>query len=565
MRPAPLALIVLCTACGAPGVDAESSGGPAPTASATETATAAPTTGDSTGTTASPTTGAPTTSGTTDPSAGQTTLEASTGGIKLDLGAQPDAGGSGDPDESTCEKAAMSLTSAGCRFAPTVGGVDNALPWAVVAANTSTGEDAKVGLYAATGELIEEATVAAGQLHTFILTPGSPALEQHAMVSLTGVTTQAMRLESDLPVVAYQFTPYSSSQVATADASLLLPEHAWGEDYLVPSYHNSDSSDSWVSVVSLVDGNEVTIEMPLTMVGATRPGGPVPALAAGGSHTVTIGAQQVLRVVSPGSGSADLTGMRVRSSGPVAVMTGSPEMSLPGPGFNAFKDYLEEQVPPRTAWGTDYAVVKFRPRSDEGDLYRFIADKGGTVLTLSGDVTDEVVLDEGEFHQLITDKSFHAVGSEAFMVAHYMLSSDQSSGPKDDAEYPGAFISKNCQAPDRGTTELGDPAISFIVPTDQFRSSYTFLTPETYAWDMLTVVAPIAGWASIVLDGAALPEPTALGFDDLGYARLLIPDGPHDIRSPTVRFGIEVYGYDCRISYAYPGGLRLGQINTPPG
>jgi hypothetical protein len=88
---------------------------------------------------------------------------------------------------------------------------------------------------------------------------------------------------------------------------------------------------------------------------------------------------------------------------------------------------------------------------------------------------------------------------------------------------------------------------------------------ETYAWDMLTVVAPLAGWGTIALDGAPLPDPTDLGAGGLGYARFLIPDGPHDIRSPTTKFGLEVYGYDCRISYAYPGGLSLGEINQPPG
>ena len=28
--------------------------------------------------------------------------------------------------------------------------------------------------------------------------------------------------------------------------------------------------------------------------------------------------------------------------------------------------------------------------------------------------------------------------------------------------------------------------------------------------------------------------------------------------------GIEVHGYDCRLSYAYAGGLSLGAINEPP-
>src|SRR5690606_10547693 len=212
--------------------------------------------------------------------------------------------------------------------------------------------------------------------------------------------------------------------------------------------------------------------------------------AAGGATTHTVDARSALRIVSPGASLADFTGMRVSSSAPVAVMTGAPSMSLPGPGFNAYKDYLEEQVPPRTAWGKDYAVIKFRPRSDEPDLYRFIADKDGTVLTFTGDHQEQVTLDEGQFHQLLTAASFRVEGSEAFMVAHYMLSQDQSSGPKNDREYPGAFISDNCAFPSESTTELGDPAITFIPPTAQYRTNYTFLTPETYAWDMLSVVAP---------------------------------------------------------------------------
>ena len=486
---------------------------------------------------------------------------ASTGEIKLDVGAPDSDGDTGDV--GSCAAAETSLNSAGCLFAPMIGNVKLELPWAVVAANASGGQAANVKLFAVSGEMIEAAVVEPGQLHTFVLAANSAYLGQHAVKSLTGVTTQALRLESDVPVAAYQFSPYASSQVATADASLLLPVHAWGDDYLVPSYHNSDSSDSWVSVISMVDDNEITIEMPGGMTGATAAGGTIPSMVADMGHVETIDALQVLRVVSPGESAADFTGMRIRSSEPVAVFTGSPAMSLPGPGMNFYKDILEEQVPPRTAWGDEYAVVKFRPRSDERDLYRFLADKDGTLLTLSGGVDAQVMLDEGEFHQVLTAESFLATGSEAFMVAHYMLSSDQSHGPKDDALYPGPFISQNCANPDQTHTELGDPAITFIPPIAQYRSNYTFLTPETYGWDMLTVVAPMAGWDSITLDGQPLPAATDLGFKGLGEARFLIPDGPHDVRSATTKFGVEVYGYDCRISYAYPGGLQLAEINPP--
>lgn len=510
-----------------------------------------------------------------DPSSATTTgtstgpVADTTDGIKLDLGLLPDLEPSDDDggpvDESTCALAAMSLTSAGCVFAPTIGSNTTDLPWAVVAANTSGDAAATVTLYDLSGVAIESAMVEPGALHTFILGANSPQIFAHAVGSTTQVSDRVMRLESDRPVAAYQFLPYSSSQVATADASLLLPEHAWGTDYLVPSYHNSDFSDSWVTIVSLEDDNDITIEMPEAMVGSTSAGGGIPSLGAGETHLVTLQAQQLVRVVSPGGGVADLTGARITSTSPVAVITGSPSMSLPGPGMNFYKDYLEEQVPPRVAWGSEIAVVKFRPRSNESDLYRIMADADDTTITIAGGYDDEVTLDEGDFVEFLTPEAFTVSASDAVLVSHYMVSQDQATGPKDDTQYPGDFISANCDAPSNQTTELGDPAVSFVAPTEQHRYSYTFLTPETYAWDMVTVTGPVADWGSIQLDGAALPEPTPIEGSSLGYARFLVEDGPHDIRSATARFGLEVYGYDCRISYAYPGGMSLGEINEPAG
>ena len=81
---------------------------------------------------------------------------------------------------------------------------------------------------------------------------------------------------------------------------------------------------------------------------------------------------------------------------------------------------------------------------------------------------------------------------------------------------------------------------------------------------MMTVVAPMGTWDSIELDGEPLPDPTALGVGNWAYARFLIDDGPHEIHG-NAGFGIDVYGYDCRIAYAYPGGLNLAKINPPEG
>ena len=551
-------LVALLAGCSSTSGGADSLGG-GTAATATAGSQGSTTAGTSAATGAATGSGGTTTTGTT--TAGKQDL-----GLVFDVGASVDGGGGGGGpvDESTCEKAAESLTSAGCRFAPVIMQPTSNLPWAVVAANTNV-QDAQVTLWAADGAMIEQAMVPAGMLHTFVI-PGSSALmNAHNLASQTMQAKRAMILESDIPIVAAQYSPYSSSQNATSDASMLFPEHAWGDDYLAVAYKNDDGAGAWITVVSLQDGNEVTVTASPTMGGSTQ-GGVIAALSAGQSDTVTLGAQEILRVYAPGGANPDLTGMRVTSTKPVSIFAGAPSMSIPGPGFVPYMDHLEEQMPPRTAWGKAYAAVHFRPRSTEPDLYRFIADKDGTVIDLSGDVQDMLMLDEGEFVDVKTPESFYASSDQPFAVFHFMYSQSLTPGPKNDAEYPGNFLSPNCAVPSQSTTELGDPAVSFFPAVEQYRFNYTFLTPATYAWDMVTVIGPTAGWDTILLDGAALPEPpTDLGVAGLGYARFLVPDGPHEIRSDTVKFGLEVYGYDCRVSYAYPGGLSLSVINPPQG
>lgn len=560
----------LVTACG--GGDSESSeattlatnGSVTPTTTGTEPTGETQTTTTSSETTEGETTtsGEPTTT-TEDPSSSTT--------FKFDL-PDPDIGEdtsdtetTGGVDESTCEAAAESLTSAGCLFAPIVAKPSGQLPWAVIAANTGQ-QMATATLTGPQGQMLGEASIAPGQLHVFEFTSDQVSQHNLAIWAATGLGQQALRLESDFPIVAYQFDPYSSSQVATADASLLLPSHAWGDNYLAAMAANDGAT--WLTVVSLEPDNQVEVFVPAWAMEPTQAGGGIPAIPPGGSHAVTMQAQQTLRIQAPQAQDGGITGTAVYSDKPVAVYVGSPGMSLPGPGFQAWKDSLEEQIPPRSAWGTEYAAIKFQPRSIEHDLYRIVADKDGTVVSLTGDYEAMFQLDEGEVVQFSTDKSFYATGSEAFLLSHFLVSASENSGPKNDELFPGWFVaSNNCgEGPgDNNTSEdMGDPAITFIPPIDQFRNRYTFLTPYTYAWDMITVVAHANGWNSIKLDGEPLPAPTALTGGELVYARILVEDGPHHIESPSTQFGLEVYGYDCRISYAYAGGLSLGSINIPP-
>ena len=41
----------------------------------------------------------------------------------------------------------------------------------------------------------------------------------------------------------------------------------------------------------------------------------------------------------------------------------------------------------------------------------------------------------------------------------------------------------------------------------------------------------------------------------------LLGEGAHTLILPNGTFGVTAYGYNCDVSYAYPGGLNLLQLN----
>jgi hypothetical protein len=133
--------------------------------------------------------------------------------------------------------------------------------------------------------------------------------------------------------------------------------------------------------------------------------------------------------------------------------------------------------------------------------------------------------------------------------------------------------------PEGGTPvpDLGDPSESAAITLPQYRSTYTFLAPQTYAQNWIDILAPTG--ATITLDGVDIPasafsEATAgpgagqVGGQPfvVGHQLLAVTStstGGHSVSS-TVPFGLVVYGYGSRTSYMYPGGLDLREVTVPP-
>ncbi len=142
----------------------------------------------------------------------------------------------------------------------------------------------------------------------------------------------------------------------------------------------------------------------------------------------------------------------------------------------------------------------------------------------------------------------------------------------------------------------GDPAMNLVVPSGQYRNDYQLYVVGSLRYGYLGLTAP-AG-ARILLDEGT-PEEVTLDttdgtWEDAGYSETygrsfvtrfyeihnMSPrDFPREIPGSSVStlkegggyhtlrgldealFGVEVYGFDHYISYAYPGGLDLKPIN----
>jgi hypothetical protein len=142
--------------------------------------------------------------------------------------------------------------------------------------------------------------------------------------------------------------------------------------------------------------------------------------------------------------------------------------------------------------------------------------------------------------------SFEVTGTHEFAVSSFMLG--------------GSAVDPN----DSQAEQEGDPSMSPMVATEQYRSRYVFLAPTDYTESYADVVLPTG--ATILLDGVpitATPTPLNATWAIARVALAAGEGGAHLITS-SVPFGVQVIGYGAYTSYQYPAGLDLAQIAPPP-
>ena len=401
----------------------------------------------------------------------------------------------------------------------------------------------------------------------------------------------AYRLKSDRPITVAQFNPFDYYNAKTKkysytnDASLLLPKHVLSGDYVNLSYlplsiaikglGQFGKGPGYLAIVG-VSPEPTTVRVQVSAhtaahtatnpgkFGALTPGNvvefvvqrgevvhmvaaPPPNCAAGRPGYMAKAFQNCATgtcydVDACGENLHDMTGSRVTADRPVQVFGGHSCAIVPYHKMAC--DHLEVQLPPIQTWGKKYVGMPMLDGNVSGqNLVRVVAAFDDTQVTITpqqGDV-GQFVLQANQWKEFFVSTAFEAVATKAVMVGQYLLGQQYPDPP----------------------AERGDPALTTLVPSEQYRKDYVFVAPSSYNAEtkgqnfLLVTRSPGMG---VFLDGNLVEaEWKKAGGWELGIVP--INGGTHSIKSAT-EFGAIAYGLGTYTSYVYPIGLNLDSITN---
>lgn len=465
-------------------------------------------------------------------------------------------------DATTCAAVRLTASNAGCEFwavdlpnswgAPQPYSLDVAAEqtFAVVVANTSPDDNARVEIFGGdSDDAIESAIV--GPLGTYaFLMPNDLQTEPDR-----NSQGQAFRVESDIPITAYQFQPLDNLRpVYSNDASSLLPAHVLGSDYIAGTYWAipvnqypsgwepvAAPTGAFVTAVATEDDTEVVFVE-------------TAALLPGNSDSIVLDRGETFTIISDplidDTTAYRLSGTRVLSNKPVAAFAGNTSTAVPVDG-GCCADHIEHQLLPSVAWGNRYVVAlppdSANVGSDNSVEVEIIGAHEGTQLAYpAGQPADAP--DVIGAHESVTFRA----------DASLIVESTDPTKPISVVQY---LLSTEAANPDTG---LGDPGMIVLPSVEQLMERYVFLVPPGYQVNAVTITAPHD--AAVELDDESVGNSKEIGEVDgqtWGYRRASIGAGVHVLESDQP-FGVTVIGYDDAVSYAYAGGSAVEAINDAP-
>ncbi len=391
-----------------------------------------------------------------------------------------------------------------------------------------------------------------------------PAFQEDPLIRFSGYT-RSFRLNTSLPVSAYSIYPYGGAATWIPTATLLLPTSAWSTNYIAidgwPGIQNYQKQ--FYQIIAQEDDTEVRMRPVANIVN----GEDFVGAGAGQTQAWKLSRGQVLQLTQFQS----LAGSPIESTKPIGLFGGTQCNRIPAESVD-FCDTLQQQIPPLAQWGSEYALVPYRSRLDEGAgqgpvsayeevPYRLVGAVGGTKLTYD------------PFTPNGAPETLEAGQVVSFTTSRILSVKSQD---KDHPFYAAVYMTGSTRY---GTQVFGDPDFVNIVPSDQFLDRYVFFTDYSYPNTSVTLVrkktstgfkpvelgcaGEITGWQPLGARGEyeyAFVQMTRyfqlekFGESSCGYGR-------HEAKSEGP-FSLTVWGIGLTASYGYPGGMGLRPVNS---
>jgi IgGFc binding protein len=385
--------------------------------------------------------------------------------------------------------------------------------------------------------------------------PRCPAPTAVPTANKIGTTlASAFHITSDVPVVAYQISPFGGGSAAVTAASLLLPSSVWDTNYVAVNVSPTTvgAGNPSLNIIAREDGTIATI----TPVTSITGGGGIPPAVAGQHLQLILRKGQHAQITQP----AELTGSVVSANKPIGFMAGQTCMTMPN--GQLYCDHGEQMIPPTRALGHSYVGVMYRPRvvNETGTYFRVVGTVDGTELTYSTDVGGPATLRKGQSVTFETGQPFVVSSQDKdhpFMLFAYMTGS--------------GYVAEG----------YGDPDFVLMVPPRQYLRQYVFFTDPTYPETNLVLVrargvdqqfhdvtldcfGAVSGWQPVGDYEYARVDLVTGNFAPVGNCST----GRREIRSDAP-FGLSVWGWGTpltgaftqNVSYGYPGGMNVAPIN----
>ena len=243
--------------------------------------------------------------------------------------------------------------------------------------------------------------------------------------------------------------------------------------------------------------------------------------------------------------SSDSTGMRVTSTKPVSFFSNQQCTDIP---TNISRcDHLTEQIPPTSTWGTSFYAASLLGRSS-GELIRILSAKDSTTITVNCSTFSQV-----QVYNLSVAGNW-----QEFRIPPLSFCTIESSSPVLVTQFALGFLADNI---------TGDPFMMMISPVEQYSNNYVLKALSSFSTNYVTIYV-----------AAKYYQPNRIFVDDIsqvssswtsvycsnslicGYIiRVPLTPGKHRLyhQDPHARIGVSAYGFNRRISYGYPGGLKL--------